>query len=325
MPAMPTLNDVIRAHNPQAVAGMIELATKKLPEITDMPFDVITGSRYLQPIRTSIPKVGLRSVNEGTPIVKCTYAMRMVETFMIDAPFEIDEETAKEDPKGPMEFISDNLAGILQAAFESAGLCFYYGKLAPGVPNAAKSGMPGLIDFVHADMIVDLGGTKNTTSAWMVCASNEQKMPTIHNVFGDGGKFAARPAEFTTLYDKKGDTYDGYRARVKGKFGIHAPAPEEALIWIRGISDEKDANLTDKVFMAVQERLPSKVTPTHIFYNKRGERMLREYRDSRALNAGAQLALRPKDHDGIPLYVTDSILNGEEKFLEAYFKAKKAA
>jgi hypothetical protein len=83
------------------------------------------------------------------------------------------------------------------------------------------------------------------------------------------------------LRDKNGEGFRGWRAELNARVGIHAPAPEQALVRLSGFSAEEGKDVNDLRLLDGLDKFPTRVRPTHIFMNPRSARQLRDSRYAR--------------------------------------------
>lgn len=178
MPSI-TLLDLAKRKVADAEVGLIDETMKFIPEVSGM--NLLTGqivdnlgaakaikdTHYSTRVRTALPSVGFRAINEGTATTKQTTENRIVSCHLMNPRWDVDKGIGGFSP-ALMEELAENAQAHMQGAFQQAGKQFYYGTNT--TYGGKASGFPGLIDSVTSAMTVDAGGsTANTgTSVWAV-------------------------------------------------------------------------------------------------------------------------------------------------------------
>jgi len=302
------LLDIAKMNNSDDVAGLIEESIAAAPELNMIDARTISGTMYKTLVRSSLPSVGFRNANEGVAAVKSAYEIKTVETFIVDAPIEIDKAVADANEDGWESVLALEGNAVLEAAFRSMGSQMYYGTataVGTSTALAPTKGFPGLIElYDSSNMEVDVTGTgSDTSSAWLVKWGPQY----LRWVIGMGGEVQTQDAEATRLTDSAGLAYSGYRKPFELYIGLQMVNPN-SVVRIKNIDSSTNTLNDDDVYSAL-EKFPAGVTPDAIFMSRRSRGQIRSSRT--ATNATGAVAPTPTEVENVPIVVTDSILDTE--------------
>lgn len=321
---MPTLIDVAIANGTDKAVGLIDETLEAHPEIALIPARTISGINYKTLVRTVLPTVAFRNANEGYESVKATYENRLVETFIFNPRWECDKAIADRYEDGPEAFIALEASAIMEAAMQKLCECFYYGLTTAAASSRHATagdlkGFPGLHDAlglsVAANQLTDAGDTgggSTCSSAWMIKTGPKD----VQWVWGNNGQLevtdatvervlepniAATTAKPFSAYCQEMLAYPGLQignryciGRV-GELGFTVAA--------------KASELCDDDLADLYSQFPTGSKPDMILMNRRS---LKQLQDSRtATNATGAPAPFPTSWEGLPIHITDAILNTE--------------
>lgn len=308
---MPTLLDIAKMNGSDAVAGLIEESQSAHPEISgriggmDLPnvgfMRTIRGTNYKTLVRTGLPTVGFRNVNEGAAASGSTYENRLVETFVLNPRFEADKAIADAFEDGWEAYLAREAAGQMEAALRALASQFYYGRA-----SDAK-GFPGLIDSYDAtNCVVDAGGTTATTgsSVWMVKFGPSD----ISWVLGQNGGLSIDEVRLESITDNSSNRYTAYVQELLAYVGLQVGSVNSC-VRIKKLTADSGKGLTDDLIYDGLSKFPAGVIPDVMFMSRRSLKQLRESRT--ATNATGAPAPMPRDVEGVPIAVTDALINTE--------------
>lgn len=299
---MPTLLDIAKSN--AATDGVLELideASAPVPEISMGAARTIKGTHYSTLVRTSLPMVGFRAANEGYAAGKSTYENRLYNCYIFAPRWECDKAVADACEDGAPAFIAMEADAIMQAAMKALGSQFYY-----GVSNDAK-GFPGLLaSYDSTNMVVDAGGTTDTTcsSLWAVRFGPQD----VQWLWGQGGELNLSDVSVQRVLDGSSNPYDAYVQSMLARPGLKVSSIY-SVGRIKKLTEDSGKGLTDARIAALLAKFPVGKAPTHLFCNRRSLEQLRASRT--ATNATGAPAPIPTEAFGIPLLVTDSIVSTE--------------
>ena len=305
----PTLLDVVRLNGADAAVGLIEEASKAVPEVALGAARTINGLSYKTNVRTAVPTVGFRDVNEGTAVVKSTFEQRRFECFLMNPPFEVDKAAADAHEDGAAAYLAMEGLGITEGAFQALGAACFYGRHA--TLGRAKS-FPGFIDsYDNTNMVVDAGGTTDDTASSVWCV--RWGLQDVRWLLGQGGRAEVTDPVEVRLTDGSGNPYTGYRQELYLRPGLQV-GTTYGLCRIKKLTEDSGKGLTDALIDKALEKFPAGRPPNAIYMTRRSRRQLKNSRT--ATTPTGSPAPWPDSIDGpegpIKIYTTDSISNIEK-------------
>lgn len=300
--ANPTLLDIAKANGSDAVVGLIDEAITTHPELTMGAARTIKGINYKTLVRTANPTVAFRNVNEGSVPVIGTYTNRQVECFILNPRWECDKAAADRYEDGAAAYISLEASSVTEAAMLHVSKQFYY-----GTGNDAK-GFPGLLAaYDSTNMVVDATGTTASTgsSVWAV----KWGVKDVQFVYGNGGSLDMSEVSTARVTDGSGNPYTAYIQEILGYVGLQV-ANIKNIGRIKKITEDTGKKLTDVLIATLLSKFPAGVNPDVLLMTKRSQEQLRASRT--ATNATGAPAPLPSEAFGIPIAVTEALVNTEE-------------
>lgn len=296
----PTLLDIAKMTGNDPAIALVEEVIMEVPELALLAARPIPGTFYKTLARTALPVVGFRNANEGAIQGKSSYAERRVECFIMNPRWNADKAVADAHPDGAEAMLA--LEGIGQTA--AAGIAvasqMYY-----GVANDSK-GFPGLTSFVDSSMVVDATGTATNggSSVWAVKFG-----PTdCQLVVGGDGQFALSEPRVESVIDASSNPYTAYVQELLSWLGLQVLS-KWSVARIKNITVDSGKGLTDDLMADLMAVFPAGKMPDAIFMTRRSRKQLRKSRT--ATNPTGNDAPNPTEYDGVPLYITESLLNTE--------------
>lgn len=303
--AMPTLLDIVRLHGSDAAAGLVEEASRATPEVSGAnAARVIPGLNYYQRVRTGVPTVNFRSVNEGTAVSGSTWEKRLVECFLLNPQFEVDKAAADAAPDGAAAYLAEEALGITEGAMQALGAAFFYGTDAT---HGKAKAFPGLLQcYDSTNMVVDAAGTTATTgsSVWLVRWSPID----VRWVMGEGGRAEVTDPETVRVTDTNQNPYTAYRQELYMRPGLQVGSVY-SVCRIKKITADSGKTLTDDLIYQALAKFPAGKPPTVMYMTRRSLYQLRESRT--AVNATGAPAPIPTEVAGIPIQATESLSDVE--------------
>lgn len=300
--AMPTLLDIAKAKGSDAEVGLIEEAIKATPEVQFIPARTIKGLSFKTLVRTSYPNAGFRSANEGIAASVSTWENRQFECFPLNPRWECDKVVADAHEDGAPAYIAMEADGMTRAAFITMGKQLYYGA---GTGGDAK-GFPGLIQQHDSSMVVDAtGSTANTgSSVWAI----KFGLKDVQFVFGNDGQLKVNDVAEMRVTDVLGNPYTAYCQELLAWAGLQVGSIY-SVGRIKKLTEDSGKGLTDNLVADLLSKFQAGVTPDALFMTRRSRLQLQKSRT--ATNEKGLPAPLPMESHGVPIYVTDCILNTE--------------
>lgn len=295
-----TLLDLAARTNNDALVGLIEDVTTYAPEFREILVRPKAGTTYRVGRRTALPPAAFRNANPASLTGgKSTYVQDLKEMYFLDVPLEVDEMIVKGDDRSIGDILSDEASGALQSAFNLIGSQFYYGT------SADAAGFAGLSSQVSVDTVY-AGGTTNTTSAYLVDIS----VQGVHFVVGNDGEIAL-PA---WMRQKVAAGNMAWVTNLSSYIGLQVGSAN-SVYRVRGISLTN--KLTDELGAKALANVPlARRANLRWFMNRNASLALQLSRSSIGQQmanggGGGAFAPAPTELAGIPITVTDSLLDTE--------------
>ena len=297
----PTLLD-IKKLNDGVGFDLVEENVLLCPELRIIPAEVISGAEMKLTVRTDLPTVGFRNLNEGMARSKSQYEPRVFSCADISGQIAIDLGVYRR-ALDPLRLQQAEASGFMEAAFRHVAKQFWY-----GTTNDAK-GFPGIIAQMLADAAheVDATGTTAKSSVYFVRVARE----TCQFLFGNGTTIDLQPEwKEETVNDASGNPFQAMTNWLNGAVGARL-ANKNSVVRIKNIGTAAGKTLTDALMFSAYEKFTTALgaEPTHIFLTPRSREQLRASRTATTTNG--QPAPLPTDWNGIPLVASSAISNAE--------------
>jgi len=323
-----TLADWAKRQDPdgrvQKIAELLSQTNEVLEDAVFMEGNLPTGHRSL--IRTGLPSVYYRSINQGVPVSKATTAQVDDACGILEARSHIDVELAKLNGN-TAEFRLSEDSAFIEAMNQTMADALFYGNptndprqflgLAPRYGVISGAG--------NAQNIIDCGGVStNNTSIWLV-VWNEN---TVFCPFPKGSQAGLMHQDLgeESVPDASGNYFQALRALYQWKNGLVVKdwryAARACNINTANLVAESSAADLIKTMSKMLDRIPNLNAGRASFYmNRTVYEMLR----IQAMNkTGNVLAIeqglnqfgeasRWTSFQGVPLRKVDRILNTEAR------------
>lgn len=228
------LVDVTRRMDPDgSIATIAELLSQYNPILMDIPMvegNLPTGHRST--IRADLPTATWRYMNYGVKPTK-SKTVQVDDTIgMLEDYGEVDKDLAMLNGNTAEFRLSEDTPHIESMSNVIAETIFY------GDVNTNPQGFHGLtprynsLDIAASKPdattqssqlkhVVDMGGTANLTSLWLVCWGEK----TVHGIYPKGSQAGLLSEDLgeQTLFDDEGGRYQGYRSHYQWKKGLSVP------------------------------------------------------------------------------------------------------
>lgn len=301
--SFPTLLD-IKKLNGGAGFDIIEENVLNCPELRLIPADTLVGTEMELTVRTDLPTVGFRKLNEGTPRSKGKYENRIFQCADLSHQCAIDAALLKKQAN-PARYKTNHMSGAIEAAFRHCGKQFWY-----GTTNDAK-GFPGVIAqmLADADHEVDATGAAAKSSVWFVRLARE----TLQVLTGNGTTLNFNEEwKEETVYDADGNPFQAETNWLNFAVGVRL-ANKHSVVRIKNIGTAAGKTLTDDLMFDAYEKFTTNLgaEPTHIFMTPRSQSQLRKSRTNTGSNEKGKPVPLPSDWEGIPIIKSQAISNAE--------------
>lgn len=304
----PTLLDLATRTNVDMAVGVVDNASKFVPEVSRIIGRPIGGISYDATILTSKGKGTFREANAGVETTKAVYTKQHVPTFIFDSQMEADKAVADADPFGRDAFLAMEAMTTTEGNFEELANQFYY-----GVQSTSK-GFNGLQESVAAALTFKAGGTTSNeqTSAYLIW----NDIRGMHFVYGANGGIEVSNEWRTQKIVRDSKSLTAY---VNGMtFWIGLQVMPFSVARICNIEDADNKRLTDSLIAEALEAFPLRSRPNMILTSRRGAMTLQKSRSATTIQTGTKTsagieiwAPEPTSSNGIPIIVTEGIVATE--------------
>ena len=286
--------------NDQNVADVeISDLLRDAPVLAAMPaVEASNGTLHKYNKLTTEPTVGFRSLNDGRDH-DYTVRTTVTETLQIlDASFDMD--AAIYNP----ELAAMEGRSHLQSAFAKAERQIFYGTSANG-DSAGFNGFYNSADLnaLADEMVISAGGSSAGVQSSVYLIRATPDATGVCSVFGNGGDISIGGA-YQSMIEGASGRYDAWVVPIVAYMALQLGSKYSAA----RIANVETALDDDKIYEALS-LFPASLQPTHICMNRTALKLLRASRTS--TNATGAPAPRPTEVEGIPIIVSDQIVQTE--------------
>lgn len=324
---MLTLADQAKRVDPDGkIATVAELLSQTNEVLEDAVFvegNLPTGHRVT--IRTGLPTVYWRSINQGIPPSKSTTAQVDEQIGLLEARSHIDVELAKLNGNSAAFRLSEDRP-FIEAMNQEQASTLFYGN--PGTDPKKYLGIAprySLLSAGNGTNIIDAGGTgSDNTSIYLVVWGEE----TAFCPFPKGSQAGLDHQDLGTddVLDAAGGYYQALKTLYNWKNGLVVKdwryIVRIANIDVSNLVAESSAADVIELMARALDRIPMISMGRPAFYmNRTVHSMLRIQAMNKAANVLAPVAglnqfgksSRWTEFDGVPLRKSDAILNTEAR------------
>lgn len=297
---MPTLLDLKKLDAGAGYDLIQEAVTALRPELSFIPADTMDGTAMELSVLTKLPTVGFRHLNEGSAGSKPEFENRVFQCGIIDQAIQADRR-APGLARNYGKFLQNFAAPFVDGALATICSQFWY-----GVTND-KKGFVGLIAQSNPSTsthVVDAGGSTAKTSCWLLGVGPSK----LQWLYGNNETIMLDSAwKEETGYDAAGNAFPALTNWVKGRPGLRL-ANKNCAIRIKNLGTDTGKGLTDALLYQAWELATNLgFVPNAIVLNPRSHEQWRKSRITDLVTAPEL----PKDFNGVPVYPSASIINGE--------------
>jgi hypothetical protein len=311
-----SLLDITKQNGTDQAVGIIEEVRTFAPEAQVIGGRPIKGTTYKGLVRTALPtSPAFRAANTGSAVVASRWDQRVNQCFFLDGQMRVDEMTLDASEFGADWVLANEALGIAKAKLIALGNQVYYGN--PSKSDFGFAGLTYLYDTameVYANATGSLGAT--TSSAWLVVNQPD----CCEFIYGKnmGLQLKQWMAQYVVATNSQ---YRAFVNNLSGFVGLSFNYTKSAcriknlVAWSASITAGTNSCLNDALVAQALAKFPVGVRPTHLFCTRAQRFGLQMSRTpvSGALTAAQPLSFppTPTESNGIPLHVTDSILDTE--------------
>lgn len=255
--------------------------------------------------QTANPAVGFRSVNDGIENKKGTYSKVTVNLGLLDASFAVDVGAAMSDERGLDHIMGiEAMAHLRQAMFEVESQVIY------GTSNDA-GGFSGFADFSNLNQLADAqvvnaGGTTAATGSSVFLIRTGPA--DVELLWGQSGVITIGDRQIVERAGSVTGRFPAYYHPITGWCGV-ASKSVYSIVRIANITEDSGKGLTDDLIAQALALFPAGRGPNMMVMSRRSHRQLQQSRT--ATNPTGTPAPFPSDSFGVPIIVSDAVLNTE--------------
>lgn len=316
-----TLLDWAKRQDPNdSIAPIAEILAQKNELLEDIVWsegNLPTGSRVT--IRSGLPTVYFRLLNQGVPPSKSTTVQVDEATAIMEARGQIDKDLAELNGMQAAFRMSEN-EPFIEAMSQTFAAKAFYGNV--GTDPEQFSGLATRYSDdsgpANAENIIDGGGRgTDNTSIWLIVWGDN----AVHGIYPKGSRMGLQHDDLglQDAFDSNGNRFRAYLDWYQWKCGIVVKdwryAVRIANIDVSNlVAQTSAADLLELMAIAV-DKIPSMAAGRAVFYANRTVRtMLRIQTMNRPnvyLTAGNEEGQPKVSFDGIPIRIVDQILSTE--------------
>ena len=200
------------------VAELLSQSNEILDDAVFQEGNTPTGHRVV--IRTGLPQVYWRSVNQGVPSSKSATAQVDEACGMLEAYCRVDKDLAELNGNTAQFRLSEDVAFLEAMNQTQAGTMFYGNPATDPRQYLGLASRYGTISGAGtAQYIIDAGGVStNNTSIWLVVWGDN----TVFCTFPKGAKAGLTHEDMgvLTVYDGSNNPYQAYQTHYQWKNGL---------------------------------------------------------------------------------------------------------
>lgn len=200
------------------IAEILNQSNQILDDAVFVEGNTPTGHRVV--IRTGLPTVYWRALNQGVPRSKSTTSQVDESCGFLEAFAAIDKDIAELNGNTAAFRLSEE-APFIESMSQSQAQTLFYGN--PATDKRQYLGLSARYSAIsgagNAQNIIDAGGTSsNNTSIWLVIWSDQ----TVFCPFPKGSKAGLIMEDdgLLTIYDANGNPYKAYQTHYQWKNGL---------------------------------------------------------------------------------------------------------
>ncbi len=311
-PTVHTLLDVQMHSVPALDKRIVEDVILEAPVFSKLPARTISGATYKFIIRTEMPKSGFRPANKGVGVHKSGYRQEVGQCFILDGQIVVDKAVLLSDERG------ENALLFEEAKAKTAGTLFaleqqlFYGKKID--PNGFDGFEQGIGDYmtISADPnknVPDSILEESGASVWAVVNTPE----TLEIVYGNKKGISFGPVKEEHVQDDEGKTFAAKTIDMMAFVGMTVRS-EFALARLRNEDANHpltDAKLADLISLFPARRKPSFLVMTRATLARLQKSRAAQLTYTKKTSGQTAYAETPTEFEGIPIIVTDALLDDE--------------
>ena len=309
---MPQANllDIAKLNGSDTIVGLIEETLTYAPEVQILPARTIRGTSYKVVSRTSYPGVGFRAANEGSTPTKSSFENQLIECYILSGAVQADIAVARAYEDGEQAWKDVEAVGVMRQALIELGSQVIYGT---SVDSKGFPGLQAIHTAFNAGLVVDAGGTTGGTASSVYGINTDTQ--GVQLVFGSGTTFEL--GEWRIENVGTDTVYPAHVANLTAWVGMQVGS-KYSVGRLKDATADSGAGVTDAKLAELLSKYPVGYRPNYWLMNRRSAYQLQVTRSASSVQNGVKtssgseiFAPLPTESNGIPIVITDSILNDE--------------
>lgn len=313
-PNYPTLMKLLQGKTPTMEQRVVEQVIYDAPFLSKLPARVIKGTSYRYMVRNSLPLIKSTPYNMGVGLASVDYETNSAECYPYQGRVAIDKKLVNGEPELAKRYTADLMAAHMRGALASLEMGIFYGK------GRDDKGTPGLNDTIGQYMTLSATGnqterTYGGATVWGVCLKDDM----LHVVYGNSRTIAFGQRKEQDVPARTADGERGFMPAYVWDFDFHAGFCQMDAFATGRIVNESDENpLSDKMLAELVNAFPTGHTPDVLVMTRGSRKRLQQQRSAaltyvKKSSGNTAYADLPTDYEGIPIIVTDGLLENETK------------
>jgi hypothetical protein len=309
---MPQANllDIAKLNGSDTIVGLIEETLTYAPEVQIMPARTIRGTSYKIASRVTYPGVGFRAANEGSTPTKSEFESQLIECYILSGAVQADVAVARAYEDGEQAWKDVESVGVMRQAMIELGSQVIYGT---SVDSKGFPGLQAIHTAFNAGLVVDAGGTTGGTASSVYGINTDTQ--GVQLVFGAGTTFEL--GEWRIENVGSSSVYPAHVANLTAWVGMQVGS-KYSVGRLKDATADSGAGVTDAKLAELLSKYPVGYRPNYWLMNRRSAYQLQVSRSASSVQNGVKtssgseiFAPLPTESNGIPIVITDSILNDE--------------
>jgi len=307
---MPQANllDIAKLNGSDTIVGLIEETLTYAPEVQIMPARTIRGTSYKIASRVTYPGVGFRAANEGSTPTKSEFESQLIECYILSGAVQADVAVARAYEDGEQAWKDVESVGVMRQAMIELGSQVIYGT---SVDSKGFPGLQAIHTAFNSGLVVGAGGSADLSSVYGINTDTQG----VQLVFGAGTTFEL--GEWRIENVGTGSVYPAHVANLTAWVGMQVGS-KYSVGRLNSVGSNSGGGVTDGKLAELLSKYPVGYRPNYWLMNRRSAYQLQVSRSASSVQNGVKtssgseiFAPLPTESNGIPIVITDSILNDE--------------
>lgn len=328
--AVTTLADLMqRTGAPALDRKIVDEVAIDAPLFNRLSGRTISGTNYTYLKRDTLPKIGPRPINAGVEVHKASYKSANAQCYYYDGRIEVDKALIDADPEAKNLLMADEARATVKGTMFGLEQSLFYPEEG-GAPCLRQTIGDYMAMSANPSITDETAWTAGGASIWLLHIAED----TIYNIWGNKKAISFGPIDEESVIrptgkkDSNGNPIMGsMRAKVQ-HCSFWRGFVQKNVFAVGAILNESAANpLTDEMLAKAVDMFPASMRPNLIVMNTSSRSRLRSSRSTaityrKGQSGQTAYAVTPTEWDGIPILVTDGIINDETPAKIAAFMNK---